>query len=361
MDVLETFAGQSAVAILNARLYRELELKSAELEVASRHKSEFLASMSHELRTPLNAVIGFSEVLLERMFGDLNERQEEYLHDILSSGQHLLDLLNDILDLSKVEAGRMELDRSFFPVQQAIDYGIAMVRERAAQHDIDIACDIAPDVGDVHADELRFRQVLLNLLTNAVKFTPDGGTVTIGARTDGAEVTLAVTDTGIGIAPEDRARIFESFQQGTRAARRQEGTGLGLTLSRRIVDLHSGRCGSTAKWASAARLDSRFRPHRRHFRVRTSVGRSTGRPAILVVEDDPHSLDLLMLYLDGLDMDIVGTTTGEEGLAVIRELLPRAVILDLRLPGMDGWELLTHHSRRSWPRRCTCDRGVGRR
>ena len=340
MDVLETFAGQSAVAILNARLYRELELKSAELEVASRHKSEFLASMSHELRTPLNAVIGFSEVLLERMFGDLNERQEEYLHDILSSGQHLLDLLNDILDLSKVEAGRMELDRSFFPVQQAIDYGIAMVRERAAQHDIDIACDIAPDVGDVHADELRFRQVLLNLLTNAVKFTPDGGTVTIGARTDGAEVTLAVTDTGIGIAPEDRARIFESFQQGTRAARRQEGTGLGLTLSRRIVDLHSGRMwldsevgvGSTFGFAVPAAPAT--------FPVRTSVGRSTGRPAILVVEDDPHSLDLLMLYLDGLDMDIVGTTTGEEGLAVIRELLPRAVILDLRLPGMDGWELL---------------------
>jgi signal transduction histidine kinase/CheY-like chemotaxis protein len=341
VDVLETFASQSAVAILNARLYREVERKSAELEVASRHKSEFLASMSHELRTPLNAVIGFSEVLLERMFGELNDRQEEYLHDILSSGQHLLELLNDILDLSKVEAGQMELDRSTFSVQQAIDYGVSMVRERAVQHDIDIVCNVAPEVHNVHADPLRYRQVLLNLLTNAVKFTPDGGTITVEANTDGEVVTLTVTDTGIGIAPEDRARIFESFQQGSRAARRQEGTGLGLTLSRRIVDLHEGRMwldsevgvGSTFGFAVPATLVT--------SPVRTTRGQSTGRPAIVVIEDDPHSMDLLLLYLDGLDMDIVGTGTGEEGLAVIRELRPRAVILDLRLPGMDGWELLS--------------------
>ena len=135
--------------------------------------------MSHELRTPLNAVIGFSEVLLERMFGDLNDRQEEYLRDILSSGRHLLELLNEILDLSKVEAGRMDLQRSTFPVQETLEYGLSMVRARAVRHDISLSLDVAPEVDLIEADELRFEQVMLNLLSNAVKFTPDGGEVVV--------------------------------------------------------------------------------------------------------------------------------------------------------------------------------------
>ena len=151
-ELLQTFASQSALAIHNARLFRELERKSDEVEVASRHKSEFLASMSHELRTPLNAVIGFSEVLLERMFGDLNDRQEEYLRDILSSGRHLLELLNEILDLSKVEAGRMDLQRSTFPVQETLEYGLSMVRARAVRHDISLSLDVAPEVDLIEAD-----------------------------------------------------------------------------------------------------------------------------------------------------------------------------------------------------------------
>ena len=243
VEFLETFASQSALAVWNAQLFRELETKTAELQVASQHKSEFLASMSHELRTPLNAVIGFSEVLLERMFGDLNERQDEYLRDILGSGRHLLQLLNDILDLSKVEAGRMELERStLLRCAAPSSTAISMVRERAAAHGIEITLEVEPGVETLDSDELRFKQVLLNLLSNAVKFTPDGGRVGGGRRGgSGDELAVTVTDNGTGIPPEDRERIFESFQQGRRGAQSEEGTGLGLTLCRRIVALLGGR------------------------------------------------------------------------------------------------------------------------
>jgi signal transduction histidine kinase len=240
-ELLETFASQSCLAILNARLFRELEEKTAELEVASRHKSEFLASMSHELRTPLNAVIGFSEVLLDRMFGDINARQEEYLRDIWNSGKHLLQLLSDILDLSKVEAGRMELDHEVFSVRGALENGISMVRERAAGRGIRVILDVDDTVGVVDADELRFNQVVLNLLSNAVKFTPEGGDVRVVARMRDGELGVTVSDTGPGVPDEDRERIFESFQQGRRGLSTQEGTGLGLTLCRRIVGLMGGR------------------------------------------------------------------------------------------------------------------------
>ena len=241
LRMLETFAAQSALAILNARLFRDLDRNRAELEVASRHKSEFLASMSHELRTPLNAVIGFSEVLLDQLFGKVNDRQAEYLRDIWNSGRHLLELLNEILDLSKVEAGKMELDAQRFDVAPVLEYSLGLVRQRAADHGITLELLLPEEVGAVHADELRFKQVVVNLLTNAVKFTPDGGRVTVAARRGGDELQVTVTDTGIGVPPEDRERIFESFQQGGRGAPKEEGTGLGLTLSRRLVELFGGR------------------------------------------------------------------------------------------------------------------------
>ncbi len=233
LELITTFAAQGAIAIQNVQLV-------GELEVAGRHKSEFLASMSHELRTPLNAVIGFSDVLLERMFGELNERQEAYVRDIRDSGRHLLELINEILDLSKVEAGRMELEPGPLSLSGLLEHGLAMVRERAARHDIAISLDVAPEVGVIWADELKLKQVVLNLLTNAVKFTPDGGSVDVSARVAGEEAEVVVRDTGIGIDPADHERIFEAFQRGGREAR-SEGTGLGLTLSRRIVELHGGR------------------------------------------------------------------------------------------------------------------------
>ena len=240
LELLETFASQSALALLNAQLYHELQEQSAELAVASQHKSEFLASMSHELRTPLNAVLGFSEVLLERMFGDINERQEDYLRDIHSSGRHLLELLNEILDLSKVEAGRMELAYSTVELAPLLEHTASMLRERAGLHGIDLRVEVDPDASTVYADELRLKQVVLNLMTNAVKFTGDGGSVVVRAVRGTAEIRISVTDTGIGVPEADRERIFESFQQGGRGASREEGTGLGLTLSRRIVELLGG-------------------------------------------------------------------------------------------------------------------------
>jgi len=242
VELLRTFATQSALALQNAHLFQEIEEKSRQLEVANRHKSEFLASMSHELRTPLNAVIGFSEVLLERMFGEINDKQDEYLQDILSSGRHLLSLINDILDLAKIEAGRMELEVVDFHLPQAIDNAITLVRERAARRAITLAIEIDPRLGEIKGDERKVKQVLLNLLSNAIKFTPEGGHVGVQAGLSDDFAEVAVTDTGVGIAPEDHEAVFEEFRQvGTDYAKKHEGTGLGLTLSRRFVELHGGK------------------------------------------------------------------------------------------------------------------------
>jgi signal transduction histidine kinase len=240
--LLKTFADQAVIAIQNARLFREIEEKSRQLEIANKHKSEFLANMSHELRTPLNAIIGFSEVLQEKLFGDVNEKQEDYLRDIYTSGKHLLGLINDILDLSKVEAGRMELDLAAFDVASALSNAMTLVRERAQRHNVALRMDCAPALGQVTADERKVKQILVNLLTNAVKFTPDGGRVDVIARRGSDAIEIAVRDTGIGIAPEDHEAVFEEFRQvGRHYTNKQEGTGLGLTLTRRFVELHGGR------------------------------------------------------------------------------------------------------------------------
>ena len=241
IHLLETFADQAVIAIENVRLFEEIQEKGRQLEAANRHKSEFLANMSHELRTPLNAIIGFSEVLLQGMFGELNEKQREYQQDVLSSGRHLLSLINEILDLAKVEAGRLDLELSEFSLPDALDHGVTMVRERAARHGIRI--DVHVDgVERIVADERKVKQVILNLLTNAVKFTRDRGEVSIrAARTDG-EIRVDVRDTGIGIDEADKERIFQEFQQASRDPERsREGTGLGLTLTKRFVELHGGR------------------------------------------------------------------------------------------------------------------------
>jgi signal transduction histidine kinase len=239
--LLTTFATQSSLAIQNARLFRELADKSHQLEVASQHKSEFLANMSHELRTPLNAIIGFSEVLTERMFGDLNEKQEEYLKDIHASGAHLLSLINDILDLSKIEAGRMELELTDFDLPTAIDNALTLVRERAGRRGIALHLAVDERLGQMRADERKVRQVVLNLLSNAIKFTPEGGRIEVRAVPNDGLVEVSVSDSGVGIAPEDQEAIFEEFRQVGTAAKKVEGTGLGLALSRRFVELHGGR------------------------------------------------------------------------------------------------------------------------
>ena len=241
VELFTLVSQQLATALEEARLYAEVERKSAELESASRHKSEFLANMSHELRTPLNAVIGFSEVLSERMFGELNEKQDEYLKDIHASGQHLLSLINDILDLSKIEAGKMELEPSDLDLPMTIDNALMLVRERAARRGIALHRAVDERLGQVEADERKIRQVLLNLLSNAIKFTPEGGRVEVAAKPVNGFIEVSVSDTGVGIAPADQDAVFEEFRQVGTADKRVEGTGLGLALSRKFVELHGGK------------------------------------------------------------------------------------------------------------------------
>jgi signal transduction histidine kinase/HAMP domain-containing protein len=259
-EILVRLAGQAAIAIENAKLYeevrryaevleeqvaertQELQRANRQLEEASRHKSEFLASMSHELRTPLNAIIGFSEALKERMFGELSEKQAEYIEDIHSSGHHLLSLINDILDLSKVEAGHIVLDYGTFSLPAALEHALSFVRERATRRGLSLALSVEEAVGPIVGDERRIKQVILNLLSNAINFTPEGGTIEIGAvrRTDGVEVS--VRDTGIGIPQKYHDSIFEEFRQAHGSSEETtEGTGLGLTLAKRLVELHGGK------------------------------------------------------------------------------------------------------------------------
>ncbi len=239
--LLKTFADQAVIAIRNARLIQEIQYKSHQLEIANQHKSEFLANMSHELRTPLNAIIGFSEVLIERMFGELNDKQADYLADIHSSGKHLLSLINDILDLSKIEAGHMQLDLEDFDVPAALSNAMTLVRERAQRHGIALDLLVGEQVGEIRADARKFKQILLNLLSNAVKFTPEGGRVTVQARRLADALQVAVSDTGIGIAEADQAVVFDEFRQvGRHYTNKHEGTGLGLALTKRFVELHGG-------------------------------------------------------------------------------------------------------------------------
>jgi signal transduction histidine kinase/ActR/RegA family two-component response regulator len=339
LELLETFAGQSALALLNAQLYRELKEQSLELELASRHKSEFLASMSHELRTPLNAVLGFSEILLERMFGDINERQEEYLRDIHGSGKHLLELLNEILDLSKVEAGRMELEYSSFELRSLLEDTASMLRERAAAHAIDLSVEVGDDVGRVYSDELRLKQVVLNLITNAVKFTDDGGSVVMRARRTTSEINVTVTDTGVGVPEADRERIFESFQQGGRGSSREEGTGLGLTLSRRIVELLGGRMWLETEVGVGSTFGFSL-PGRESAQQTGTGARAPVVGDVVVIEDDRLSIDLLTAYLSDAALRVTTARDGQSGFEAVRRVHPDVVLLDIRLPGIDGWSVL---------------------
>jgi signal transduction histidine kinase/DNA-binding response OmpR family regulator len=369
--LLETFADQAVIAIENVRLFQELQETNRALEVASQHKSEFLANMSHELRTPLNAIIGFSEVLIERMFGDLNERQDEYLRDILGSGRHLLSLINDILDLAKVEAGHMELELGTFSLREALDNGLTMVKERAGNHGITLNLEIDPTLDVIEADERKVKQVVFNLLSNAVKFTPDGGEIwmTAGFGERGAEdgIVVAVRDTGIGISPEEQALVFEEFRQASVASsQKHEGTGLGLALSKRFVELHGGRIwvesepgvGSTFSFTLPNAVAEReapppppphgdgegsngaFAAHPPLARGRERGPGGEGSSTILVVEDDPSSVALLTLHLQGAGFEVAVAGDGAEGLEMARQIRPAGIVLDLLLPKVDGWDVL---------------------
>lgn len=323
----------------------EIEAINTQLREATRHKSEFLANMSHELRTPLNAVIGFSEVLLDRMFGDLNSKQEEYLHDIMASGQDLLSLINDILDISKIEAGRMELEPSTFDLPMLLDNTLKFIKERASRHGIQLVVEIDERLGDFTGDERKVKQVLLNLLSNAVKFTLDGGKISLNAGMTDSLVEISVSDTGIGIAPENQQQIFKEFHQvGDEHVRKGEGTGLGLTLAKKFVELHGGRIwvesevgrGSTFAFTLPVRVPVEKGPE----------SPTTTQPApsqsllVLVVEDDPRTAKLISNYLIEAGFIVELARDGEVGLQKARTLDPAIVILDIILPKVDGWNFL---------------------
>jgi signal transduction histidine kinase/CheY-like chemotaxis protein len=325
----------------------ELKVKSEELEAASQHKSDFLANMSHELRTPLNAIIGFSQVLLEGMAGEITQEQRECANDILAAGRHLLSLINDILDLSKIEAGHMDLEVRAFSLPRAIDDGVTMIKSRADVHGIRVSTSLDPGVGAVEGDERKLKQVLFNLLSNAVKFTPAGGRIDVTARSTPDEVQVAVRDSGIGIAPEDQEKIFEEFQQlNVKEYASQEGTGLGLALARRFVELHGGRIWVESQVGAGSTFTFSLPRTAALVASVQDFGRSPlpspedARNTVLVIEDDAAAVNLLRRYLDGAGYEVVVATDGEAGLELARRFRPFAITLDVLLPDFDGWDFL---------------------
>jgi signal transduction histidine kinase len=241
VNLLTALASQSKVAIENARLFSEIEDKGRQIEAANRHKSEFLANMSHELRTPLNAIIGFSEVLLDPTLQVSDEEQRQFLTDVLSSGKHLLGLINEVLDLAKIEAGTMELQIETALMQDVVDAVANTMRSLAAKKSIDLRVDSDESLGSFPMDGARVKQVLLNLVGNAIKFTPEGGKVWMRTGSKDGYVRVEVGDTGPGIAAEDQERIFLEFQQAGSDAGKPQGTGLGLALAKKFVEMHGGR------------------------------------------------------------------------------------------------------------------------
>jgi signal transduction histidine kinase len=253
VDLLQTFAAQSVLAIQNARLFREIEIKGHELAVASQHKSQFLANMSHELRTPLNAILGYTELILDNVYGDMPQQMRDVNERVHSNGKHLLGLINDVLDLSKIEAGQLTLSLDDYSIKDVVHSVFTVVEPLATEKSLALKVELPNDLPTAHGDERRLAQVLLNLVGNAIKFT-DSGEVVIEAAASNGAYTLSVRDTGPGIASTDQVKIFEEFQQADGSSTKKKGgTGLGLSIARRIVAMHGGRiwvesapgCGST--------------------------------------------------------------------------------------------------------------------
>jgi signal transduction histidine kinase len=241
VELVKSFAAQSSLAVHNARMFHEIEVKSRELEAASRHKSEFLANMSHELRTPLNAVLGYAELIQDGIYGEVPAKMQDVLERIQQNGRHLLGLINDVLDLSKIEAGQLTLAPSDYSMRELVLDVVSATEALVAEKKLALEVDLPPDLPRGCGDERRLTQVLMNLVSNAIKFT-DAGSIGIQAKVEDSTFLVTVTDTGVGIAPEDRERIFEEFQQvDSSSTRRKGGTGLGLAITRRIVELHGGR------------------------------------------------------------------------------------------------------------------------
>jgi GAF domain-containing protein/CheY-like chemotaxis protein len=350
IDLLKTFASQSALAIQNARLFREIEDKSRQLEAADRHKSEFLANMSHELRTPLNAIIGYSEMLQEDA-ADLGAEQfTDDLKKINAAGKHLLELINAVLDLSKIEAGKMELYLETFDVAGLVQDIAAVVQPLAAKNANRLDLQCPSEIGTMRADLTKVRQALFNLLSNACKFTERGSVTLTAAREamDGQDwLTFAVSDTGIGMTPEQLARLFEAFSQADAATtRKYGGTGLGLALSRRLCRMMGGDVTVESEAGRGSTFTIRLPARVVEPREESAAAAAPGAPGpviagtVLVIDDEPAVRDLMQRFLTKEGFRVVPAAGGEDGLRLARELRPDAITLDVMMPGMDGWAVL---------------------
>lgn len=392
-EFVERLGAQMGVALHNLGQLEELSLlaeqlrgrgediqrKNAELERASRMKSEFLANMSHELRTPLNAIIGFSEIMKDGMTGEMPAEQKEYIGDIHASGKHLLSLINDILDLSKVESGHVQLELEVAEPAQLGDSALSVLRERATAARVRLSVETAPELGRMRIDLRKAKQIVYNLVSNALKFTPEGGSVVLSiervpsqmveAMRDAADtrvfkperidcgryLQIRVTDTGIGIAPDDLQQLFQAFVQiDSSLSRQYAGTGLGLTMVKRLAELHGGGVmvrsaaggGSVfTVWLPWREAEEPVELVPEQIIVRGVLAEpdeaepGTG-PLVLVIEDDPRAANLMRLQLQSQGYRVEFSRNAEEGLARAAVLRPAALVLDIILPGMDGWELL---------------------
>ena len=344
VQLTEAFASQ--VGVLMTRLKLEAELRSqqrsvehanVELEQANRLKSEFLANMSHELRTPLTAIIGFSELLKEELFGPLNAKQRDYVRDILEAGHHLLALINDILDLSKIEAGQMALAPAKVDAAEIVEGVLNVIRERAHKAELMLYAEV-PQVLPLYADPRKLKQVLYNLLSNAVKFTPLGGEVHLEVEEYPDAVHFSVTDTGIGVAQEHLSGLFQEFSQvDSSLSRRHDGTGLGLALSKRLVALHGGEVWVESELGRGSTFG--FSIPRQKATPAPPKPRSTKCRA-LVIEDDERTANLLCAYLETGGFEVLRAANGLEGLNLIKQHRPDVVTLDIMMPVMSGWRFL---------------------
>jgi signal transduction histidine kinase/CheY-like chemotaxis protein len=350
---VQQFMSAFATALDRRHLIERLKESNARLVDADRHKSLFLASMSHELRTPLNAILGFSELLIDAPDGQFPvATRTRFLQQIHSSGKHLLGLINDILDLSKIEAGQMELRLQTVLVSEVVAQVLSTVEPLAAQKQITIKTG-EMSAGEITADAGKLKQMLLNLVANAVKFTPDGGEVTVTSTRLEKTVEIAVADNGIGIAPKDHSRVFQGFQQvDSGMERQQSGTGLGLHLTRRFAALHGGDVLIDSQLGKGSvftiTLPIQQAPQTTHPNgqsINGEVDRTDQRPLVLVVEDDPAAAELLTRQIDQAGFQTTVARTGAEALAKARAHKPDAITLDILLPDLDGWEVLTRLKR----------------